>query len=310
MQTIKGQMQSPIVLQGKTTPVQTITGKLIKAITKGYYDISAAQDKSLIAKVIEYPSGNVELRISGSGEPITVMSSNNSRPWKVDGYDTKITNVYVEDGVTALPQYAFLSLKNLVSARLPDSLTVIPISLFGNSGLPSITIPETCTEIGRSAFSGTELTEVSIPDSVETIRGGAFKGCYGLKKITFGNGLKTIEDDISGVFQDTGLTGYVELPDYLTTLGAGAFADISTEFHLFIPKSVTSIPKYSASHGNAGYSICDMSTKIHIYCEAESKPSGWPTNWNYLYAHNTKVADTTWGVTREEFRAMAKAAEA
>ena len=92
----------------------------------------------------------------------------------------------------------------------------------------------------------TSLTSIEIPDSVTSIGGGAFEYCRSLTSI--------------------------EIPDSVTSIGGGAFWSCTKLTRITIPNSVTSI-------GSSAFYNC---TSLTIYCEAESKPSGWDSDWNYI----------------------------
>ena len=101
-------------------------------------------------------SSNGVLNISGTGE-----MDNYNLPWR--SYQSSITSVTIDNGVTNIGSSAF--------SRC--------------TGLTSITIPLSVTSIGNSAFSGcTGLTSITIPSSVTSIGSGAFDGCTGLTSIT------------------------------------------------------------------------------------------------------------------------------
>ena len=105
------------------------------------------------------------------------------------------------------------------------------------------------------------VTEMIIPDYVTSIGDRAFSNCYSLTSI--------------------------EIPDSVTSIGERAFADCYSLTSIEIPDSVTSIGKYA-------FEGCSILT---IYCEAESKPSGWASDWNYSNrpvvwdCNNNDVAD-------------------
>ena len=105
-------------------------------------------------------------------------------PWS--RYGSKIKNVYIQDGVTAIGEGAFHGCSKLTSVTIPDGVTHIGRSTFsGCSKLTSVTIPEGVTHIGERAFKGcSSLTSVTIPEGVTYIGECAFKGCSSLTSLT------------------------------------------------------------------------------------------------------------------------------
>ena len=81
--------------------------------------------------------------------------------------------------------------------------------------------------------------------SVTSIVDDAFEGCWSLTSI--------------------------EIPSSVTSIGYQAFYECTSLTSIEIPSSVTSI-------GDWAFEGC---TSLTIYCEAESKPSGWSSSWNY-----------------------------
>lgn len=112
--------------------------------------------------------------------------------------------------------------------------------------IPSRVIGVPVTGISNTAFRDfTNLIKVVIPNSVTSIGVSAFYGCISLTNIV--------------------------IPNSVTSIAAYAFRDCSSLTSIIIPNSVTSIDAY-AFQGCSG---------LTIYCEAESKPIGWDSTWNY-----------------------------
>ena len=186
--------------------------------------------------------------------------------------------------------YAFYGHKDLTVITIPDSVTGIGDGAFsGCSGLASITIPDSVTSIGAGAFAScVGLTSITIPDSVTSIGINAFRGCSGLTSVTILGSVTSI-----GSFAFDGCSGLtsITIPDGVTSIGSSAFSGCSGLTSITIPDSVTSIGDwaFSGCGGLISITIPDSVTSIGtcaclgiplIYCEAESQPSGWDSNWN------------------------------
>ena len=111
------------------------------------------------------------LTISGTGAMYNYGSNN--QPWK--DYKNLITEVVIDEGVTAIGEYAFFECRNLTSITLPSSLRSIIRCAF-----------ERCTG----------LTELVIPDGVESISEYAFSGCTGLETIHLPSSIRTLGREI------------------------------------------------------------------------------------------------------------------
>ena len=140
------------------------------------------------------------------------------------------------------------------------------------------------TEIGDSAFSGcSSLTSVTIGDSVTSIGDYAFSGYSNLTEITVSESNTAYKDIDGNLYTKDGTTllQYAKgktatsftIPDGVTSIDYNAFNGCSSLTEIVIPDSVTSIGSYA-------FSYCSSLT---IYCEAESKPDGWETDWNESY---------------------------
>ena len=131
---------------------------------------------------------------------------------------------------------------------IPDSVTSIGDGAFGGCGsLSNLVIPDGVTSIGDDAFRGcTSLTDIVIPDYVVNIKGNSFSGWDGeLKCLSpyFIYDDKVLYDkDKSKIiaFRDKKTTSYV-IPDYVASIGNGAFYDCKSLKSLVIPNGVTSI---------------------------------------------------------------------
>ena len=126
-----------------------------------------------------------------------------------------------------------------------------------------------CTSIGyASLYYLRAVKEIELPDSVQTI------GDYGLyymssvKDFVFPSSLKTIGSHSFYHWQEL---EEITLPTSLTTINDYAFSYCYKAETITIPISVTSIFNY----------IFTECGRLQIFCEAESKPSGWSSQWNH-----------------------------
>ena len=184
-------------------------------------EIGGQLGESLTWKV-EYQEGEYSrLIISGTGPIPDFDRDNPNLPWGPYG----ITEVVIEEGVTAIGSSAFAYCNDLASVTLPGTVTAIGDYAFNCCfGLTSFTVPDTVTTLGGKAFYDCEnletlnfpehitmsgdgafgvtglrkLTELSIPEGVEALSMGAFAACYSLKKVTLPLSLKTVPMFVMG----------------------------------------------------------------------------------------------------------------
>ena len=113
---------------------------------------------------------------------------------------------------------------------------------------------------------------ITIPDTykglkVRQIEEYAFSRCTNLKSVTFGSNIAHIWNY---AFRDCSNLKEVKLNDGLYNIDTGAFENCSNLTKIIIPESV----------GSISYDVFDGCNKLTIYCEAESAPEGWDSEWN------------------------------
>jgi hypothetical protein len=187
-------------------------------------------------------------------------------------------SLIIPNKVTSIGEDAF-SLCNIENICIPNSVTTIGAGAFADcDSLFSIEIPNSVTTIGKAAFEGSALKSIVIPESVIHIGEGAFEGCD-LESITVntGNPKYDSRNDCNAIIEtetNTLIVGCANtiIPYSVTGIGNGAFKDCDALKSIIIPNSVDRICDYA-------FSCC---TELTVYCEAESEPSGWESDWDYL----------------------------
>ena len=168
-------------------------------------------------------------------------------------YCYSLTSINIPDSVTKIGEGAFRVCDSLTSINIPDRVTSIRDNAFSYcTSLTSITIPDRVTSIGDYAFNGcSSLTSITIPDSVTSIGWGSFFGCSSMAsfqgKFASEDGRCLIIKGVLNFFAPAGLTEYT-IPDSVTSIGYGAFANCSSLTSITIPDSVTSIGGYAFAH--------------------------------------------------------------
>ena len=152
------------------------------------------------------------LTLSGEGQ----VDENRYEPYPWKEYADQIISVVLEEGITNVPVSAFNQCFALTSVTLPDTLTEIGNSAFGETGLTTIDIPVGVTRIGITAFSSSKLTEIVLPEGLLELGHGVFYGCEDLKS--------------------------AYLPDSLEKIGMNLFSNCTALETANIPKNLEYVP--------------------------------------------------------------------
>lgn len=128
-------------------------------------------------------TGDGCMRIYGTGDMQFYKYLPNSSHWK--SYNSSITSVVVEDGVTSIADYSFDGCKNLTQVTLPDNLRSIGTYAFRScTALKAIDIPSSVTYLGSGVFQASGLESIEIPEGVKLIKDYSFLNCSALNSVT------------------------------------------------------------------------------------------------------------------------------
>lgn len=151
--------------------------------------------------------------------------------------NTPVQKVQLPSTLTTIRYGAFQNCTALKQITLPESMTFIEGGAFQNcSALSSILVPQNVTYLGASAFSGcTSLTSATLPQAITRISSGLFENCSSLTTVQASSALKSIG---SRAFAETSALSSFTFPQTLTAVGAESFTG-SGIVTANLPQSVT-----------------------------------------------------------------------
>lgn len=167
-------------------------------------------------------------------------------------------------------------------AEEPDGIVITKYKGIDESvEIPARIDEKPVIKIGKNAFKGnSQVHRVSIPDSVTEIQEKAFEGCVSLSELQWSENLCTIEK--RAFFGCTMLTGTLDLPHKLKSIGASAFVGCAfTQINL--PEGLENIADYSLS--------CDRYAQLHIPASVKNMGccTGYFTGDLFIHGMKTKL---------------------
>ena len=162
------------------------------------------------------------LTISGSGPIRNTVDGETLWP----GLNMYIKKVVIQQGITAIGDYAFWNCPQLSSVSIPSSVTAIGDMAFERCrSLKEITIPNSVTTMGKAVFSAcTALEKVVLPNRLTEIREMTFNFCTSLKSLTIPGSVTTIGFGAFASAFDPNAKVSFEIPQTVTNVGYRAFA--------------------------------------------------------------------------------------
>ena len=167
----------------------------------------------------------------------------------------------VEEGATAIPEFAFRQNNLFLTAILPSTLQTIGRFAFDETSLTEADLPNSLITLEHGAFRRSDLKEVILPDSVVTIGDQAFDGSD-LESIQLSDSLTSIGDY---AFYNTSLT-QITIPESVQSIGQGAFAATNIQ-SVVVPASFA---------GNLPTHAFNIGTEIKLSAESTALPETPP----------------------------------
>lgn len=162
-------------------------------------------------------------------------------------YDEMVREVRLAEGVTAIPNGAFVSygngdveFSNLTKFTACSTLKTIGWNVFsGTRSLTEVHLNDGLEAVNHSAFANTGITSIVLPDNV-TWGGDCFAGCSQLGGTLVIPGGSKFEEGHNATFHGIGVETVV-IEDGVAWIPNGAFNGCANLKRVYLPKSVVQI---------------------------------------------------------------------
>ena len=208
-----------------------------------------------------------------------------------------IEHIIIDEGITKIGENAFQECRLVKSVDLPQSLTIIYIGAFVDSGIESIYIPANVSYISSTTFTGCPLASIVVDENnpVYDSRGNCNAiiltetDCLiqGSKATIVPYGVKVIGSE---AFENIAIDS-INLPNSVTEIGYEAFKN-STLKSIKLPDSLLTIRSSAFSHCteltkiDIPHTVTTIGIDAFIYC---------PKLEPFVLPYNLKTIGTLWG---------------
>lgn len=198
-----------------------------------------------------FDSETGKLTISGNG-PIENLINESDPDNHWSEYADSIKEVYIEEGITSIPMYAFSEYENLEKVTIPSTVKTIGMQAFNScTKLESIIIPDGVVELESNVFSFCSIKTVSIGKDLTDLDPTAFDFCKSLEsfEVSKENPVFSSEDGVLFNKDKTKLVRYpignqrteYSVPEGVKIIGRESFMDASALQEINLPDSVIQI---------------------------------------------------------------------
>lgn len=221
----------------------------------GYYGVNMGDNITWT-----YDAGT--LRFSGKGDMNNILNGSRGEraPWYNSDYRDSITNIVIEEGITSVGSWAFISLVNVTTVTIPSTVTVIQPHAFQNcQGIKCMNLPNGLTAIGTNAFLFMDsCEEFKIDDKSD----GTHPAFYTEDGVLFNN--KTLITYPQGNKR----TSY-RVPYGIEEISFSGFQNTPNLINVYIPETMTKVN--SCMFSNERPRSVYMNNPIKIYFCATTK---------------------------------------
>lgn len=167
--------------------------------------------------------------------------------WKQ--YTDQIKEVRIAEGVTEIPNVAFISCPNLQKVTLSSTVKRIGTSAFsGNANLTEVILNDGLEYVGHSAFASAGITSIRLPDGV-TWGGDAFTYCKNLTGTLVIPANSKWEQGSNAQFYGIGATAVV-IEEGVTEITNQFLSGCENLQYIRIPKSLVTIGQTDFENGS------------------------------------------------------------
>lgn len=195
--------------------------------------------------------------VNNLSETATIPKEAKKIPAGIFNDNKKVKTVKFEDD-SELVEIAPEAFKNsgVVTITIPDGVTEIPNKAFmGDDALVNLTLGAGVTNIGESAFQGTGIKSLAI-SHVKTIGENAFSGCKALKLVT---GTSNVEKVMDSAFAGCSALETFSIPSKLNTIGSNAFSGTAIDV-----LDMSGITADDITIGSGAFADCKLLTDVYF----------------------------------------------
>lgn len=196
--------------------------------------------------------GSGRMVLSGYGDMADYAGSADT-PWA--DYRASIRTVEIQNGVTNVGSHAFAGCVSLQSVTFGEDVTRIGAGAFASSALTSIAIPGSVREIGADAFACGVLTEYGFVPTLQRIEVDPDSMTFFSRNGVLFNRARTVLI----LYPAAAAGGVYEIPNTVKRVEPGAFKGSLNLMCIHVPNSVTQIGAGAFADCNVlSYLCCDI----------------------------------------------------